>query len=558
MARNSLSRPSTPGNRYNYHVASPISEPGPLFGHSVVDVSQYALRPESPSFIMPLGEMTPRLDYAFDTHFSGLQPGSDFYGQFQSGFDLPEDAHDFSRVSCPLQLNPEASEFTPRVTDLFCGNSSNFASALDELEGLRNTPSRELAMDHNTTGYVMPGPFDFNVPHYATPPSSQTSDFAGVSLISLDTGDVSYGIDGEHGNSIYPSIEPIHGDNHKPVNESDGDLNFADYPQAEPMGAITYLPTPQQVTKSPATTSLDIDGNARYDSSLDAEYDDEDDDQTPGLTGYDSGFASADVTRIGVTQRATVITTEQDITLKLKQGLAVFKEHEGTQITPGPDGVFWTAPPRDNTIPDSQEAKDIYHEQLIVAIYNNTGCIETETSKSYQNRWGDDAKFYTRCEIEAAALEILSLAIEIHQIGWTKPIFDGHMREEIYKTMFFSFQERFDALISLLTISKNTCEALMKCERLHAVVGNPWLLDKRVRSNKASNGKKASRIAFATAVEKEEKVAGWCEAPEVGNGRSKANGMKRVREDDDTGELSAAQVAVRPTKRPRRSTRTKI
>lgn len=168
------------------------------------------------------------------------------------------------------------------------------------------------------------------------------------------------------------------------------------------------------------------------------------------------------------------------------------------------------------------------------------------------------------------------MTISIHQIGWTKPIFDTHMREEIFKTCLFKFDERFDALISLLTvsslfaekvnlsenlpqISKNTCEALLKCERLHAVVGNPWMLDRRVRSNKASNGRKASRIAFATAAEKQERAAQLDQIPKDNKEKAKTRCTKRTREDDDDeGELGTAQVTERPTKRPLHSTRTKL
>lgn len=42
--------------------------------------------------------------------------------------------------------------------------------------------------------------------------------------------------------------------------------------------------------------------------------------------------------------------------------------------------------------------------------------------------------------------------IDIHQNGWTKSIFDKDQRELLQKTMFFTFEDRFNALVDLLSV----------------------------------------------------------------------------------------------------------
>ena len=42
--------------------------------------------------------------------------------------------------------------------------------------------------------------------------------------------------------------------------------------------------------------------------------------------------------------------------------------------------------------------------------------------------------------------------IDIHRNGWTEDIFDKAERASYQKTMFYTFQDRFDAVCELLTV----------------------------------------------------------------------------------------------------------
>lgn len=43
--------------------------------------------------------------------------------------------------------------------------------------------------------------------------------------------------------------------------------------------------------------------------------------------------------------------------------------------------------------------------------------------------------------------------VDIHENGWTVPIYDRELREFVQQTMFFTFQDRFQTLCQLLQVS---------------------------------------------------------------------------------------------------------
>ena len=77
--------------------------------------------------------------------------------------------------------------------------------------------------------------------------------------------------------------------------------------------------------------------------------------------------------------------------------------------------------------------------------------------------------------------------VEIHTVGWKKHVYDSTLREQAQKTMFCTFEERFDQLIDLLKYSKRTCIDVLKTERFYTAIGNPWELNTRSSSNMESN-----------------------------------------------------------------------
>ena len=77
---------------------------------------------------------------------------------------------------------------------------------------------------------------------------------------------------------------------------------------------------------------------------------------------------------------------------------------------------------------------------------------------------------------------------------------------------------------------------MLKGERFHTVIGNPWEIDNRSWSNSKSNGHKGENLKILTNGEHPEIV-------------EKVNLVKLAKRGRDEGEDEEAQVSIRPTKR---------
>jgi hypothetical protein len=77
--------------------------------------------------------------------------------------------------------------------------------------------------------------------------------------------------------------------------------------------------------------------------------------------------------------------------------------------------------------------------------------------------------------------------IDIHQRGWSVALSDPKQRDNVCLSMFFTFAERMGILLKVLRISKSTCEALIKGNRVAELVGCPHVVFERVHVNDMSN-----------------------------------------------------------------------
>jgi hypothetical protein len=231
------------------------------------------------------------------------------------------------------------------------------------------------------------------------------------------------------------------------------------------------------------------------------------------------------------------------------------------------EGVYWKAPENDSTIPSTEAAKFSCVTGLIAAIRNNQDCKEVSTTRAFLNRWGNGATHFSPEEIQHAAWEIVvsppstqihqalhsltqlqDTMIEIHTHGWTKKILEPTLRDQIQKTMFCTFAERFHALVELLKVrvystspvfcrlpvlqhSKRSCTDLLKYERFHTIIGNPFELDTRTSSNRASNIYKGAEL-------------------------KKATGKRNRAQMEDSEDGSQARADTRPMKAAKKSART--
>ncbi|KAH9862685.1 hypothetical protein J1614_010778 [Plenodomus biglobosus] len=119
--------------------------------------------------------------------------------------------------------------------------------------------------------------------------------------------------------------------------------------------------------------------------------------------------------------------------------------------------------------------------------------------------------------------------IAIHKHGWTKRIYDPDRRDLIQKTMFFTFEDRYEAIREYFKISKTICADILKGERFWSLLGNPVELMKRARMNERQNKNKRARLNWAVAAEKAEKQQKRAREEEEGVGEE-ARPSKKVRE----------------------------
>lgn len=69
-------------------------------------------------------------------------------------------------------------------------------------------------------------------------------------------------------------------------------------------------------------------------------------------------------------------------------------------------GLYWSAPKDDDTIPTTPEQKIALVKDLIDAIKTNRNCKEV-VDKHFLTRWGDEATYYKWVDIEPLAWDIL-------------------------------------------------------------------------------------------------------------------------------------------------------
>ncbi|KAF7674845.1 hypothetical protein GT037_007605 [Alternaria burnsii] len=193
-------------------------------------------------------------------------------------------------------------------------------------------------------------------------------------------------------------------------------------------------------------------------------------------------------------QAKAVLKEQRNQTSAAKQmgkSVTISQTDTGTHI----GGVYWTAPADDNTIPSSPTEINTCIATLTKAIQNRENCREKTTTGQHRNRWLAGSTYYSEDQFKAAARDLVLAMVEIHTKGWTKTIYDKSERENCQVTMFYTFEDRFEALCELLHCSKTTCQDILKGTRFYTIIGNPRTLTSRTATNKTANAHKAGLIA---------------------------------------------------------------
>lgn len=133
--------------------------------------------------------------------------------------------------------------------------------------------------------------------------------------------------------------------------------------------------------------------------------------------------------------------------------------------------TLWNSAP-DPTIPSPEQELE-WIKIVITAIKSTKVAKDSFQSKKF----GRMADYYRDAEIESIARLVVRLTISVHKLGWKCiTIWDKELREEITRTSHYTFEYRMGGIIQLLRESKQTCEALLKREKIYTVIGVPYKL----------------------------------------------------------------------------------
>ncbi|KAF2875796.1 hypothetical protein BDV95DRAFT_591229 [Massariosphaeria phaeospora] len=158
------------------------------------------------------------------------------------------------------------------------------------------------------------------------------------------------------------------------------------------------------------------------------------------------------------------------------------------------DTPAWKPPAGDETIPQTNSEEQAVVRNLMSAFLNK----EAVNDNKFERRWGETSNYYAEEDLEKLAWRILACTIKLHTEGWKEPVYDKGLLAQIERTWDFSFAKRMECIVNLVRHNKRVCEDLLRGEKLSIVVGAPGFLERRAKSNKGSNKRKADRIKYAT------------------------------------------------------------
>jgi hypothetical protein len=134
---------------------------------------------------------------------------------------------------------------------------------------------------------------------------------------------------------------------------------------------------------------------------------------------------------------------------------------------------------------------------MVSAFRNNTGTIERPTNKTFKKMFADGATYYQPIQFERQSHLFLADTIGVQKNGFWFPSQDTGLREEIYKTRHYTFAERWESMLKLLSVSKTTCIDALKGEKQWTVIGSAAELLETAKRNKKSNDRRGIEIKEA-------------------------------------------------------------
>lgn len=170
----------------------------------------------------------------------------------------------------------------------------------------------------------------------------------------------------------------------------------------------------------------------------------------------------------------------------------------------------WEPPRGDNTIPTSDEQMKAIVTDLVFAMSSTEFAADSEANNAWKARWLPGQLFYGREKIVLRCWQLAETARKLHQEGPSAlQCFDSKFATvEFAKTKSWTFQERIDVMVNLLSTRKSRCDALMKGDQIDVFVGAPGKLLKTATANAPNNAKKGEAIKRGREAIKDDQVAG--------------------------------------------------
>ncbi|KAH7092501.1 hypothetical protein FB567DRAFT_588775 [Paraphoma chrysanthemicola] len=150
----------------------------------------------------------------------------------------------------------------------------------------------------------------------------------------------------------------------------------------------------------------------------------------------------------------------------------------------------WCAPCPDASIPTTDVERQGWVSKLVNAINNRMNVFDAP-SLTFNKRWISDTSYYCPASKEIEAWNVLSLAELLSTTGKTALLsFDPIACKHAAKTRSWTFSERMERIIELLTCSKARCEKLLAGLGAQMLVGNPDTIMRMTKCNGIQNKKR--------------------------------------------------------------------
>ncbi|KAF1846257.1 uncharacterized protein K460DRAFT_395710 [Cucurbitaria berberidis CBS 394.84] len=173
---------------------------------------------------------------------------------------------------------------------------------------------------------------------------------------------------------------------------------------------------------------------------------------------------------------------------------------------------FWRCPANDTSIPTTDDHRQYWAGRLLAGMNNLTDVFD-KPSAAFRKHWFDPS-WYTAPHRESVCWEILAIAEGLHRSRpFALQTFDPQFWKQTFKTRDWTFSQRMEKIITLLTYSKARCERLLGGMSMHHVVGNPVTLLSSTRGNAKQNRRRQDFLEAGREAQKLDPALGVVEDP---------------------------------------------